>query len=331
MPLGPTNRRTFIAAFGGAASILWSKQIMAEDIGALPKVAVIGAETDPQLAVAFEQGMREVGWIKDANVRVDYRWGGTDLERTTAAVTEVIGWNPSVVVTVASPVTLAMHRATTTIPIVFTAVSDPVGQGLVTNLAHPGGNVTGFSYFDPGMGGKWVQLLNEFIPQATHFELMFNPSTAFAGELFQRSIEEAARPLRIQVTRAPVHDDGEIKSVVERLSQTANSALLVPSDVFTYFRSAMIAALAAENRLPAIYPVRRFIEDGGLIAYGPDVYDQIRRSTFYVDRILKGANPSDLPVQQPTKYSLLINLKAANALGLAVPATLLARADEVIE
>jgi putative ABC transport system substrate-binding protein len=208
-------------------------------------------------------------------------------------------------------------------------VSDPVGQRIVTNLARPGGNITGFSHFDTGIGGKWVQLLREIAPETTRFVSMFKPALGSYAELFQRSMEDAARSLGIEVTRAPVLTDGDIEAVFERLAGAPNIALLVPSDPFTFVRSPMIAALAAKYRVPAIYPARQFVEDGGLVAYGPDLWDQLRSSAFYVSRILKGEKPGDLPVQAPTKFDFVINLKAARTLGLEIPLTIIARADEV--
>jgi putative tryptophan/tyrosine transport system substrate-binding protein len=200
----------------------------------------------------------------------------------------------------------------------------------VTNFAHPGGNVTGFSYFDSAIGGKWLQLLQEMTPQRTRFVSMFNPYNQ-SVEYLQRSIEDAARSLNVEVSRVPVQNDYEIRGAFEQLADATNIALLFPSDPFTFFRSAMIAALAAKHRIPAMYPARRFANDGGLVAYGPDIYDKIYLAASYVDRVLKGAKPGDLPVQQPTKYTLIINLRAAKALDLNIPPSLLARADEVIE
>ena len=290
---------------------------------------MIGIEPD-QKPLRCSTGDAGRGIDKDVNVRLDYRWGGNDPPHSAAVVTEVIGSNPSVIVPIGSPNTLAAHRMTSAIPIVFAVVSDPIGQGIVTNFAHPGNNVTGFSNFDSEMGGKWLQLLREMTPQRTQFVSMQSEG-GFYVELFQRSIEEAARYLNVDVTRAPVHDDSEIQAVFERFAGATNVALLVPSDPFTYFRSSMIAALAAKYRIPAIYPARRFADDGGLVAYGPDLYDQVYLAASYVDRVLKGAKPGDLPIQQPTKYTLVINLRAAKALDLTILPSLLARADEVIE
>jgi len=289
------------------------------------------APGDGQDIAMFDQGMRAAGWTKDINVRLDYYVGSDDTQLASSVVTEVLSSNPTIIVTIASPNTLAAHRLTSTIPIVFAVVSYPIDQGIVPNLARPGGNVTGFSYFDGGIGGKWLQLLLEMTPQRTRFVSMYNPTVGPIGDLFQRSIDDAARSLNVEVTRALVYTDSDIEAVFERIAGARDIALLVPSNAFTYIRSSMIAVLAAKYHIPAMYPARRFVEEGGLVAYGPDLYHQIYEAASYVDRILKGAKPGDLPVQQPTKYPLVINLRAAKALGLNIPPSLLARADEVIE
>jgi putative tryptophan/tyrosine transport system substrate-binding protein len=331
------RRREFIGLLGGATIVIRSKTALAaETTGRISKVAVllVGNADDSEssrLVSAFEDGMRAAGRIKDVNVHLDYRWGGTDPQHAASAAAEVAASKPDVVVAVGSPVVLAMQRTTTTIPIVFAIVSDPVGQGVVPNLAHPGGNVTGFSNLEPGIGGKWLELLKEIAPAAKKIAVMFNPATSPYNELFESSVEDAARTFGVEVSRAPVHDDAEVAAVFERLSGQSDAALLVPSDAFTYFRSATIVALAAKNRLPAVYAFRRFVTEGGLVAYGVDAFDQVRSAASYVDRILKGAKPGDLPVQMPTKYALIINLKTAKALALTVPSGLLATADEVVE
>jgi putative tryptophan/tyrosine transport system substrate-binding protein len=330
------KRRAFIALLGGTAIVARSRSAFAEPTGRMPKVAVlvVGSPDDPESPMwisAFEQGMQTAGWTKDVNVRLDYRWGGTDAQHAAAAAADAAASKPDVIVAVGSPVVVAIRRVTATIPIVFSIVSDPVGQGVVPNLAHPGGNVTGFSNLEPGIGGKWLELLKEMAPGATKVAVMFNPASSPYNELFERSVEDGARTYGVQVSRAPVHDDAEIAAAFERLGGEPDVGLLVPSDAFTYFRSAMIVALAAKHRLPAIYPFRRFAEEGGLAAYGVDAFEQLRGTASYVDRILKGAKPGDLPVQMPIKYSLIINLKTAKTLGLNVPSGLLAAADEVVE
>jgi putative tryptophan/tyrosine transport system substrate-binding protein len=324
------KRRTFIAGLGGAAAIVSSSRPFAQKTGEMPLITVVGIDPDQKVVEAFDRGMRAVGYINDGNARVDYRWSGSDPQLGPTIVTEVVSSNPSVIVAIGSPNTIALRRRTSTIPIVFAVVSDPVYQGIVTSFAHPGSNVTGFSYFDTGVGGKWLQVLREIAPQTTQFVSMFSPTNS-PGKFFLQSIEDAARSLNVEALRMPVQNDDEIRGAFEQLAGANNIALLFPSDPFTFFRSAMIATLAAKHRIPAMYPARRFADDGGLVAYGPDIYDEIYLAASYVDRILEGAKPGDLPVQQPTKYTLIINLRAAKALDLPIPATLLARADEVIE
>ena len=336
------RRRELIAALAGATAlagggeeIVWPERLFAQTTSN-PKIAILFSieQADPEshgFVEAFEQGMRAAGWTKDVNVRLDYRWAGLDPQRATAAAAEVAGENPAVIVAVGSPVVVPLQRATSTIPIVFAIVSDPVKQGLVSSLSHPDGNITGFSHFEPEMGGKWLQLLKEIAPHTMRIAVMFNPATSPYNELFQRSIEDAAPSFNVEVTRAPVYVDGEVEAVFERLAGAPNGAVLVPSDTFTFSRTPTIVALAAKTRLPAIYAFRRFVVEGGLVFYGPDPFDELRSTASYVDRILKGAKPGDLPVQQPTKYALVINLKTAHALGLDVSLPLLGRADEVIE
>jgi putative tryptophan/tyrosine transport system substrate-binding protein len=330
------RRREFITLLGGASLTMRSAIALAEANGWMPKVTVLftGSADDPEspmIISAFEQGMRAAGWIKGVNVRLDYRSGGTDPQHAASSAAEVGASKPDVVVAIGSPSVVAMARVTTTIPIVFAVVSDPVGQGLVPNLTHPGGNITGFSNLEPGLGGKWLELLKEIAPSVTNVAVMFNPATSPYNELFERSVEDGARTFGVQVSRVPVHDDAEMAAAFERLAGQPDVGLLVPSDAFTYFRSATVVALAAKNQLPAIYPYRRFAEEGGLAAYGVDIFEQQRAAASYVDRILKGAKPGDLPVQMPIKYSLIINLKTAKTLGLNVPSGLLAAADEVVE
>jgi putative tryptophan/tyrosine transport system substrate-binding protein len=330
------RRRKFIMLLGSAAIAVKPTRVFTQMTGKMPNVAVLLVSTpdDPEsatLVAAFEDGMRATGWTKDVNIHFDYRWGGTDPQRATSAAAEVAALKPDVVLAVGSPVVVAMQRVTADIPIVFAIVSDPVGQGIVTTLAHPGGNLTGFSNLEPGIGGRWLQLLKELTPKSSRVVVMFNPATSPYNELFERSVEVAASSFHVEVARASVGDDANIAAAFERLGSSSDVGLLVPSDAFTYFRSGQIVALAAKYRLPAIYAFRRFATEGGLVSYGVDAFDQVRSSASYVDLILKGAKPRDLPVQMPTKYTLIINLKTAKALNLSVPPTLLALADEVIE
>jgi putative tryptophan/tyrosine transport system substrate-binding protein len=300
------------------------------------RLVTIGEEADPAVRspiVAFEQGMRTAGWSAAVNMRLDYRWLGASniVQRATEVAAEIVALKPTVIVATGAAIAVAMQRATSTIPIVFAVVSDPIAQGLVSNLAHPGGNITGFSLFETGMGGKWLDLLKKLLPNTTKVAVMFNPIVSPVNELFQRSVAEAGQSFNVEVTRAPVHDEAEIETAFEQLARAQYAALLVPSDGFTFTRSKMIVALAGKYRLPAIYAYRRFVDDGGLVSYGIDLNEHMRSAASYVDRIIKGAKPSDLPIQQPTKYTLLINLKSAKTLGLEIPPNVLALADEVID
>jgi len=260
------RRREFIALLGAATITVRACSAFAEPTGRMPEVAVliVGNPDDSEstaMVSAFEQGMRTAEWSKDINVRLDYRRGGTDPQHAAAAAADVAAAKPDVVVAIGSPVVVAMQRLTSTIPIVFAVVSDPIGQGVVASLAHPGGNITGFSNLEPGIGGKWLELLKEMAPAAKKVAVMFNPATSPYNELFERSVEDGARTFGVQVSRAPVHDDVEMATAFERLDGQPDVGLLVPSDAFTYFRSAAIVALAAKYRLPAIYPFRRFVEE----------------------------------------------------------------------
>jgi putative ABC transport system substrate-binding protein len=315
---------------------IWAKTVFAQTASKMPRIAVlsVGDEGDAEsraFVAAIEQGMRTAGRTAGIDVRLDYYWAGTDAQRAAAAAAEVAGLNPTVIVTIGSASAIAMQRATSTIPIVFSLTSDPVGQGLVSNLAHPDGNITGFSNLEPEIGGKLLGLLKEIAPKTVRVAVMFNPVTSPHTEFSERSVEKAAPSFNVEVMRAPVHDDREIEAVFEQIAAAPNGALLVPADSFTFFRSKMIVALSAKYRLPAIFAMRRFVADGGLAGYGVDYYEQIRSAASYADRIIKGEKPGDLPVQQPTKYTLVLNVKTAKSLGLNVPSTLLATADEVIE
>jgi putative ABC transport system substrate-binding protein len=330
------RRREFITLLGGAAvTVIWSKAVFAQTTS-ISRIAalLVGDEVDSEShawVAAIEQGLRTAGRTAGVDMRLDYYWAGTDPQRAAVAAALVAKASPSVIITVGSAAAIAMHRATSTIPIVFSFASDPVGQGFVSNLARPGGNITGFSNLEPEIGGKLLGLLKELAPKTARVAVMFNPVTSPHTELFERSVGKAAPSFNIEVTRAPVYEDPEIEAVFQRIAAAPNGALLVPSDSFTFFRRKMILTLAAQHRVPAIFGVSRFAYDGGLAGYGADPYEQIRSAAAYADRILKGEKPGDLPVQQPTKYTLVLNLKTAKALGITVPPTLLAIADDVIE
>ena len=281
--------------------------------------------------VAFEKQLGVLGWSKDRNLTFDYRWGENDPARLNQFAAELKNSSPDVILAFSTPSLVPLAKQTSTIPIVFTAVSDPVAQGFVSNFARPGGNLTGFANFEPNMGAKWLQLLKEIAPSTNHVSVMFNPKTAPYNALFLRSIESEAPSFGVTAAEAPLHEESEIEPTFIRIGRQTGASLIVPSDTFTYTYSAPITALAAERRIPAIYAFRRFALDGGLASYSIDITEQFRQAAIYIDRILKGASPGELPIQLPTKLQLSFNLKTAKTLGLELPPQLLARADEVIE
>jgi putative ABC transport system substrate-binding protein len=326
------GRRDFITLLGTAT--VWPLVAQAQQPNRVHRIGVLmpylkgDTEGNARLA-AFLQGLKDLSWVDGRNLRIDYRWTGADSAQMRVAAKELCDLQPDLIMTVTTPAVLALKQETRTIPIVFLLVSDPVGSGLVTNLARPEDNVTGFTSSEFSIGGKWLQLIKEMAPNVLRAGIMFNPTTAPYADAFMRS-DEAARPT-LPIAMLPVSDAGSIESAIVNLAATPNSALIVISDIFTAINKHTIITLAAKYRLPAIYPYKFFAVDGGLISYGPDPIDQYRRAAGYVDRILKGTPVAELPIQQPTKYELVINLMTAKALGLDVPLHLQQRADEVIE
>ena len=292
-----------------------------------------GAESDPPQqarVAAFRQGLRDLKWIEGVNIQLDIRYGAGDAARINAIATELVALAPDVIHVTVSPATRALKLATQTIPIIFAGVADPVGDGFVASLARPGGNITGFSSADAGLGGKWLQLLKEIAPGVTRAAVIHNPDTA-PHALFLPAQEAEAASLGITLIRAAVRDRAGIESAVAALARDPGGGIVVIPDIFMSLNRDLIVASAARHRVPAVYFIRTFADGGGLMAYGPDYVDISRRSAAYVDLILKGAKPADLPVQNPVKFEIVHNLKTAQALGLTVPTALIARADEVIE
>src|SRR6516165_1751659 len=295
---------------------------------------LITAADDPEgraRLAAFLEGLRELGWTNGRNIQIEARFGGGDVGRIRAHAGELVALAPDVIVGNSTPVIRALRQATSSIPIMMAAVNDPVEQGLVSSLAHPGGNITGFALVDFQMVGKWLEMLKEVAPSVSRAELMFNPDTSPHYYVYLRSFEAEPRSIAVEVTAAPVRNTAEIEEAIAKLGREPGGGLIVPPDAFTIVHHQLFIRLAQQHRLPAIYGVRTSVAQGALISYGPDPYDLFRRSASYVDRILQGAKPADLPVQQPTKFELAINLKTAKALGLQIPDRLLALADEVIE
>jgi putative tryptophan/tyrosine transport system substrate-binding protein len=297
-------------------------------------VLMAGDENDPVQKPplsAFTQALADLGWTDGRNVRMELRWGGADTNRMRALAHELVGLQPDIVVTAAIPATVAIQRETPTIPIVFVNVGDPVVGGIVPRLDRPGGNITGFAILEATLGGKWLEVLSEIAPGLKRAAIMFNPDTVPVSA-FIPSFETAARSLKVVPITAPVRSNVEIETAIIPLGREPGGGLVViPDGGFTSMHRAPIILAAARNNVPAVYPASYYAREGGLLSYGPDQIDIFRRATSYVDRILRGAKPADLPVQFPTKFEMVVNLKTAKALGLAVPQSILLRADEVIE
>jgi len=328
----PMRRREFITLIGGAAA--WPLAAGAQQpervqrIGVLMNFAADDSAGQTRL-IAFVQGLQQLGWTEGRNVRIDIRWGAGDAERIRKSVAELVALAPDVILASGSPTTGPLLQATRTVPVVFVQVADPVGAGFVENLAHPGGNATGFANFEYGIAGKWLEVLKQIAPHVTRAAVLRDPGvTSGTGQL--GAIQAVAPSLGVELAPFNSRDAGEIERAIITFARGANGGLIVTAGGLVVHRE-MIVTLAARHQLPASYSDRIYVTGGGLIAYGPDRRDQYPRAAAYVDRILKGEKPADLPVQAPNKYELVINLKTAKALGLEVPASLLARADEVIE
>ena len=327
------RRREFITLLSGAAA--WPLVARAQQSDRVRRIGVLIPydENDPIMkprVSAFTQALADLGWTAGRNVRMDLRWGGGDSNRIRALAQELVGLQPDIIVTDGTPTTVALQRETRTIPTVFANVGDPVAASIVARLDRPNGNITGFAIFESTVGGKWLELLSEVAPGLKRASVMFNPDTSPAMA-YMPSVETAARSLKVVPTIAAVHSDVEIETAIIALGREPGGGLVVFSDTFTLAHRAPIILAAARNNVPAVYTLSDFAREGGLLSYGVDRVDTFRRAATYVDRILKGEKPADLPVQAPTKYELVINLKTARALGLTMPDTLLARADEVIE
>jgi putative tryptophan/tyrosine transport system substrate-binding protein len=328
------GRRQFLATLGGAAAA-WPLAARAQQGERLRRVAILMgvAAGDPEAQArlaAFAQGLQQLGWTVGQNVRVDYRWGDGNADAVRKYAEELVALTPDVILAHSSATLAPLLQATRTIPIIFTIVADPVGAGYVDSLARPGGNATGFTNFEYAIAGKWLEMLKEIAPGMTRVAVLRDSSIA-AGPGQFGVIQALSPSLGVELRPVDVRDAAEIEHGITAFAQASNGGMIVTGSAAAAVRRELIIALAARHRLPAIYPTRFFVTDGGLISYGPDFVDQFRRAAGYVDRILKGEKPADLPVQTPTKYELVINLKTAKTLGLDVPATLLARADEVIE
>jgi putative ABC transport system substrate-binding protein len=328
------KRREFISLLGGAA-VAWPLAVRAQQGERMRRIGVLTnlAADDPEGQVrntAFAQALAQLGWTVGDNLRIEQRWAAGDADRLRTYAAELVALKPDVILATGNAGAAPLLHATRTVPIVFVIVPDPVGAGFVDSLARPGGNATGFTSFEYGLSAKWLELLKEIAPSLTRAGVLRDPALA-AGPAQFAAIQSMAPSLGVEVSPVNVREPAEIERAIAAFARSANSGLIVTGSALVAVHRHRIIAVAARHKLPAVYPERSYIHDGGLISYGPNFLDQYRRAAGYVDRILNGEKPADLPVQAPTKYELVINLKTAKGLGLTVPDTLLARADEVIE
>src|SRR6202166_3838164 len=329
------KRREFIALIARAATAWpFAARAQQRDMRSLGVLMGNHSSKDPvgqALATALVQGLGALDWHGGDNLRIEWRWAGGDPALFQRYAAELVALSPDAILAQTSPAVVAIRRETKTIPVVFVTVTDPVGRGFVATLAHPGGNVTGFSDFDAPMAGKWMGMLTQIMPPVARLAVLFNPATAPQAGLMLRAIEDAAPSFRVAVRPAPVQDEFEIEAMMAGLARDERGGVLVLAEIFTWVHRDAIIAAAARHRLPAIYYDRSFVAAGGLMSYGLEPADQVRRAALYVDRILKGSSPGDLPVQNPIKFELTINLKTANSLGLTIAPLLLGTADWMIE
>jgi putative tryptophan/tyrosine transport system substrate-binding protein len=329
------RRREFISLVGGAAT--WPLAARAQQPDPMKRIGVLMGQpaADPAAAAlfaAFAQAIHQVGWNSDSTVQMDVRWTSGGVDQIRMAAKELVALQPDVILSHGTAVTAALQKETQTIPIVFVIVSDPVGSGFVASLSRPGGNITGFINLEGQLGGKWLELLTEIAPGIKRAAMIFNPDTAAQrGAYYGPSFDAAALSLKVEPISSPVSNDADIETVVTSLGRESGGGLVVMPDIFTINHREPLIRMAARNNVPAVYWYAPYAREGGLISYGVDNADIFRRSASYVDRILRGAKPADLPVQVPTKYETVVNLKTAKALGLSIAESFLLRADEVIE
>jgi putative ABC transport system substrate-binding protein len=329
------RRREFITLLCGAAAA-WPLTARAQQPDRMRRIGVLMGfpESDSQaqsFIAAFRNGLQKLGWTDGRNVRIDTRWAAFDAESRQRFAKELIALQPDLILSHTTPTTAALLQQTRTIPIIFATVTDPIGSGFVAGLSRPGGNVTGFTLVEPTMAAKWVALLKEIAPRINRIAMLFNPTTATYADYFLKPFKAAAASFAVEAIAAPAHATSELNPVIAAQAREPNGGLIVMPDSFTDAHRVEITSLVARYGLPAIYAYRFFAERGGLLSYGVDLRDNFRRAADYVDRVLKGEKPADLPVQAPTKFELTINLKTTKVLGLTVPPSLLGLADEVIE
>jgi putative ABC transport system substrate-binding protein len=326
------RRRNFITLLGGAAA--WPLAARAQQGDRVRRIGMLmsGVESDPVYKARlsmFTQALAGLGWTEGRNVRIDLRWFGDDINRIPALARELVGLQPDVILANGTPATVAVQREARTIPVVYLGASDPVATGIVARLNQPGGNITGFAYYEATLGGKWLELLSEIAPGLKRAAIMFN--SVVPASALKPSFETAARSLKVEPITAPLHSDADVEAVIKDLGREPGGGLVVAPDAFIFQHRALIISAAARNNVPAVYGLSEFARDGGLLYYGVDSVDIYRRVATYVDRILRGEKPGDLPVQFPTKFEMVVNRKTATALGLAIPPSIMLRADEVIE
>ena len=329
------RRRDFISLLGGALATPAIPANAQGPIGMRTVGALMGFANDAEAKArteAFEQGLETAGWSLGRNLRIEYRYAEGDSVRMQALAQELVELKPDCILAQSTPAADALFRATRSIPIVFVAVSDPIGSGFVASMARPGGNITGFTVLHASIAGKYLAILKEMVPQLVRIAIMYNPNSVPAGgKFFSRPFIESATKLKVRPITAEVHDKAEIENAVTTLGRESGSGLILVPDNFMSVHRDLVISLTAQFRIPAIYPYRYFAEAGGLVSYGVHAIDQFRRASEYVSRILRGAKPEDLPVQAPTKFELVINLKTAKDLGIVIPKILLAGAEQVIE
>ena len=328
------RRREFIKVIGGV--VTWPLGARAQQPDRMRRIGVLMGfpESDSQAQsyiAAFRDGLQKLGWTEGRDIWIDTRWPAFDAEVRQRFAKELVALQLDLILSHTTPTTAALLQQTRTIPIIFATVTDPIGSGFVASLPRPGGNVTGFTLVEPTMAAKWVELLKEIVPRVNRVAMLFNPATATYADYFLKPFKAAASFFAVEAIAAPAHDTSELESVVAAQVREPNGGLIVMPDSFTDAHREEITSLVARYRLPAIYAYRFFAALGGLLSYGADLGDNFRRAADYVDRVLKGEKPADLPVQAPTKFELVINLKTAKVLGLAVSSSLLGRADELIE
>jgi putative ABC transport system substrate-binding protein len=332
------KRRAFISLLGGAAtasSVSWPLPLRAQQMARMRRIGVLasGAEGDPEMQAriaGFRHGLEQLGWSEGRNIRIDYRYAASATDQYPRLAKELVALQPEAILAFTTPIAAALQRETRAIPIVFVSVSDPIGSGLVASLARPGSNLTGLLLYEESITGKWLAMLKEIAPGLARIALMANPGTT-PYDHFLRMAKAIAPSLAVELVPSPVTSSAEIERAIVSFTRTPNGGLVVLPDGTSLLHRDLLIALASRHRLPAVYAFRLFVQAGGLMSYGTDIIDHHRQAASYVDRILRGAKPADLPVQAPTKYETVVNLRTAKALGLTVPPGLLVAADEVIE